>query len=261
MMRLRRLIGPGAALVLLLGLVSNACAGSLTLVVTAADGNFVTITGGPFGTVSNGGNSLTVTSIAALNTFLSTNGSAAQFTSLSASSNFAPGFGNAAGSFVTQAGSVYYDQTLTGSGLTGKVTVQAFQTGFVLPSGPSGTMQSSATANFTEATAGSSASFTSTYNSGTTAAALLMTSTGDNQNDYSPSNLTSIPTFVTPFELSNTTVFNLVKDPNFQSTDGFSGSTTVTTASVPEPGTLGLLLTGNIFLVFLTYLRRRGAAA
>jgi len=260
MMRLRRHIGPGAALVLLLGLASNACAGSLTLVVTASDGDFVTIAGGPYGSYSNGGNTLTVTNVTLLNSFLSTHGSAVQFSSLSASSDFA-GTSSSSGSYVTQAGSLYYDQTLTGASLTGNVTVQAFQTGFVLPNGKSGTMQSSATANFTSAPTGSTDTFTSKYNSGPTAAGLKSTSTGVSQNDYSPSNMTNIPTFVSPFELSNTTVFSILKNASNQSTDGFTGSTTVTTASVPEPGTLGLFLTGNIFLAVITLLRRRSAAA
>jgi hypothetical protein len=259
MIRLRGHFGHCLALAVLLGLaVGQARAGSLTLVVTAWDGASVTITGGPFGTVTNGGNSLSVSNITGLNSFLASNGSAAQFNSLSASSDFAPSAGVATGSFVTQAGSVFYDTAITG---TGAVTVQAFQMGFQLPSGPVGVMQSSATANYTQATAGSTETFTSTYNSGPTAAALISTSTGPNQNNYSPNNLTNIPLFVTPFELSNTTTFSLLPNVNAQSTDGFTGSTTVTTSSVPEPASAMLLFTGCLPVAVVVYRSRRRRAA
>ena len=238
-------------------MASQASAGSLTLVVTAADGVSTTITGGPLGTLTNGGNTLTVTSIAALNTFLNTNGSAVQFNSLAASSDFAPGGGVATGSFVTQSGSVYFDTALAG---TGVVTVQAFQTGFVLPTGPAGVMQSSATANYTQAPTGSTETFTSSYNSTVNALPLTSTSTDVSQNNYSPSNNTAIPTFVTPFEVSNTTAVVLLPNLTNQATDGFSGSTTVTTTSVPEPASLALVFTGIPFVV-VGWLRRRRAVA
>jgi hypothetical protein len=242
----------------LVGLASvQARAGSLTLVVTAADGVSDTITGPPLGSSSNGGNTLTVTNISSLNLFLSSNGSAVQFNSLSASSDFAPGGGVASGSFVTQAGSVYYDTALTG---TGKVTVEAFQNGFVLPSGPSGSMQSSASGTYTSATAGSTETFTSAYNTTLTALPLTSLSSGTIQNGYNQGNMTSIPMFVTPFELSNTSVFNMVANASSQSTDGFAGSTTVTAASVPEPTSMALFLTGNIALAILGVLRRRRRA-
>jgi hypothetical protein len=85
-------------------MVSQAHAGSLSLLVTASDGVSVLITGGPFGTVTNNGNTLTVTNIAALNLFLGMNGNAVQFNGLQASSSFAPTSGSAVGAFVTQSG-------------------------------------------------------------------------------------------------------------------------------------------------------------
>lgn len=236
MSRLRRHFRSGLVMIVFLGLMSSqGRAGSLTLVVTASDGTSVTIAGGPFGSYSNGGNTLTVTNVTGLNSFLSSNGSAVQFNSLSASSNFATGAGAATGSFVTDAGSVYYDTAIKG---TGNVKVEAFQNGFLLPSGMSGSLQSSSTANYTQATSGSTETFTSTYNSTLSAAPLTSTSTGTTQNDYSPSNTTAIPSFVTPFDLSSLTTFSLVANANAPSTDGFTGSTTVTTASVPEPASL-----------------------
>jgi len=258
MTRFRRRITPGLALIVLFGLASSqARAGSLTIVVTAADSASETITGGPLGTVSNGGNTLTVTGIVALNAFLAANGSAVQFSSLGASSNFAPGGGDSTGSFVTQTGALFYNTALAG---TGVVSVQVFQSGFVLPSGPTGTMTGAATAQYTAAPAGSSETFSSTYNSTVNAVPLTSTSTGTAQNSYNPKSSTNIPTFVTPFELSNLTTFNILPNPgSSQATDQFAGSTQVNVNSVPEPASIALFLTGNIGLVILSLLRRRGA--
>lgn len=256
MTRFRKQITPVLALIVLFGLASvQARAGSLTIVVTAADGATETITGGPLGTVTNGGNTLTVTGIAALNGFLASNGSAVQFNSLGASSNFAPGGGVSTGSFVTQTGSVFFDTTKAG---TGVVSVQAFQSGFVLPSGPTGTMLNLATAQYTAAPSGSTDTFKSTYNSTVNSSPLTSTFTGT-QNNFSPSNSTNIPTFVTPFELSNLTTFNILPNTSSQSTDQFTGSSLVTVNSVPEPASIALFLTGNIGIVILSLLRRRGA--
>lgn len=239
--------------------MGEARAGSLTIIVTAADGVSTTITGGPLGTVSNGGNTLTITSIVALNSFLATNGTALQFNSLGASSDFAPGSGVASGSFVTQTGSLYYDTALTSD--TGKVSVEVLQSGFLLPSGPTGTMQSSATANYTQAPSGSTETFTSVYNSALSALPLTTTSTGTAQNNYSPSNLTNIPLFVTPFELSNTTTFNILPNANAQATNQWTGSTTVTTAAIPEPASVVLMSMGMpLFLVVSAWMRRRRTA-
>jgi hypothetical protein len=237
--------------------VGEARAGSLTLLVTASDGNILTINGGPYGTYSNGGNTLTVTNIGLVNTFLSTNGSAVQFNSLSASSDFAPSSGMATGSFVTQAGSIYYNNLLTGNGVA---SVEAFQAGFLLPTGLTGQMQSASTANYTQATAGSTATFTSTYNGTLNAAPQTSTSTGVMQNNYSPSNLTTIPSYVTPFMISNLTSFNILTNPNGTSTDGFTGSTTITAAAIPEPASVVLMAIGMpLFLVFAALRRRRRA--
>jgi hypothetical protein len=246
--------------VVVIGLVtSQAQAGSLTFVVTASDGMTLAFSAGPIATSSNGGNTLTVTNLVAVNTFLSTNGSAVQFGGLQASSNFAPSSGNAAGSFVTQTGSIYYDNSLAGNGLA---SVQVFQNGFMLPTGLSGLMQSASTANFTSATAGSSETFTSTYNGTLNAPGQTSTSTGVAQNNYSPSSNTPIPSYVTPFEISNLTSFSLLPNPNAQSTDGFTGSTTITAAVIPEPASLVLLGMGMpLAFVFALLLRRRRAAA
>ena len=245
--------------VVVIGLVtSQAHAGSLTFVVTASDGLTLTFSAGPIATSSNGGNTLTVTNLVAVNTFLSTNGSAVQFGGLQASSNFAPSSGSAAGSFVTQTGSIYYDNSLAGNGVA---SVQVFQNGFMLPTGLSGLMQSASTANYTSATAGSAQTFTSTYNGALNAAGQTSTSTGVMQNNYSPLNLTNIPSYVTPFSISNLTSFNILANPNAQSTDGFTGSTTITAAAIPEPASVTLMAMGMpLFLLFAALLRRRRAA-
>jgi hypothetical protein len=239
---------------------SQARAGSLSLLVTAADGNSILIQGAPVGTYTNGGNTLTVTSIATLNTFLLTNGTALQFNGLQASSDFAPTSGSAAGSFVTQSGSLYYN-TSAPSADTGVVTVQAFQQGFLLPSGLTGTMQTSSTALFTSAPAGSTQSFASTYNGTLSSAAQTATSTGLAQNNDKFTANDNIPSFVTPFEISNTMTFSILPNAIQQATDGFVGSTTITAAVIPEPASLVLMAMGMpLFLMFAALYKRRRAA-
>jgi hypothetical protein len=244
--------------VVVIGLVtSQAHAETLMIVVTASNGHTLAVTG-PLVSVTNGGNTVTVTNIAFVNTFLATNGSAVQFNGLQASSDFAPSSGNAAGSFVTQTGSMYFDTSLAGNGVA---SVQVSESGFMLPTGLSGLMQSASTANFTSATAGSASTFTSTYNGTLNAAGQTSTSTGVMQNNYSPSNNTPILSYVTPFAISNVTSFNLLANSNGQSTDGFTGSTTITAAVIPEPASVTLMAVGMpLFLLFAALLRRRRAA-
>jgi hypothetical protein len=56
--------------------------------------------------------------------------------------------------------------------------------------------------------------------------------------------------------------FNILPNANAQSTDGFSGSTTVTTQAIPEPASITLMAMGlPLFLVFAVLLKRRRVAA
>jgi hypothetical protein len=81
---------------------------------------------------------------------------------------------------------------------------------------------------------------------------------GLQQNNYSASNVTRIPTFVTPFGISNSMTFSLLPNANAQATDGFSGSTTVTASgTVPEPANLSIILAGAIPLAVFNWIRRR----
>jgi hypothetical protein len=256
MKRLRGPTGLCLALVALLALAAGeARAGSLELIIVT-NGHTITIAGGPFGTYSPDGNTLTVTNITGLNTTLASDGSAVQFNTLGASSNFAPSAGNAAGSTVAETGSAFF---LSGSSGVGTLTVQAIQTGFQLPSGMTGAMQSNATANFAAAPANSSQTFTSSYNA-LMGPGLTSTSTGLPQNNYSPSATTPIPTFVTPFSISSLTSFSLLNNPSTSATDQFTGSTTISANAVPEPSSFSLVLAGGIPFAVYHWLRRRRMA-
>lgn len=260
MKRLLGLVGPALAFIALFGVVGESRAGLLELDISGAIGPALVITAGPVASSTNGGNTLTIispTGLAVVNTYLVNHGSNVQFSSLSATSDFAPGSGQASGSFVTQTGSVFVDTTKAGTGL---LTVRAFQDGFLLPSGTTGSMQSNPTANYTQAPAGSSQTFTSTYNLSVSSLPLTSTSTGTAQNNYSPSNVTPIPTFVTPFSISNTMTFSLLPNTSAQATDNFTGSTLITAASVPEPASLSLILAGGIPLAVFNWIRRRRQA-
>jgi hypothetical protein len=55
--------------------------------------------------------------------------------------------------------------------------------------------------------------------------------------------------------------FNILPDADAQSTDGFSGSTTITDAALPEPASMIMMAMGMpLFLVFFASLKRRRAA-
>ena len=256
--RLRFLLSLGAVLGFAL-MASTARAGPLTLILTAADGATVTIAGPPIGTFSNDGNSLTVTNIALLNAFLAANGTLLQLNTLSASSDFAPNAGDPIASFVSLTGSLYYDTALSGSGT---LTVEVLQAGFLLPTasaGGVGTLFGSSVNSFNMAPAGSFQTFGGIWSDPVYSAPLTSTSTGLMQNNYSLSNLTAIPMFVTPFQLSSVITFNIL--PNSNATDAFTGSTGATAAAIPEPASVVLMsISMPLTLVLVGWLRRRRAA-
>jgi hypothetical protein len=232
----------GLALSALLGLMGNqAHAGPLTLSV---DLNGVSIF-----SVSSVAPDQSVTAIVlAVNTALTANGSAYQFTALGAQSNFT---GDATGSLQTT-----FQLNTSGDGTTAAVlSIDTTQSGFLSPVGPGGTLTSMAGGSFISASG--SLSYTSNFQ-GANSPTLVFPVSGTNS--YSD-NTGSIPIGAIPsgYQLSNHFLINLSKGAH-----SFLGGTgQVEVSAIPEPASLVILLTGipvPMALLGLLRLRRKAQA-
>ena len=172
----------------LLGLSApEAHAGHITLTLGWAGNSLPIDFNSPFANPGSTADSLAVNT-AALNAFRGGSGSVfpflggkISFSNLSATSNFpgAPG-----GATLTVSGTA----NLTGGDGPASVTVVATQSGFTIPSGP-GTLHSTATANFANASTDSNQSSSSVLDA-TSTPLLTLTSSGLGSNSQSGSNST-----------------------------------------------------------------------
>jgi hypothetical protein len=238
---------------------TEARAGAIEIILTVSGGPTILImSGGPFDATGGADpNSITVNT-ALLNGVLAGDGSALQFSGLSAFSNN-PGAANAT---ITQTG------TATTTGGPVAFTTDAIQTDYNSPVGVKGELQSSASTTFTNTAAGDLTTFKSWYdgtNTGamTTASPLLTFTSPDlagaTQSQSGTAALTALTPFVTPFALVNEIGVSLA-DPS-SPTDQFTGSTVVTATAIPEPSSLALLGIGMTgFLAFRRLFKRPAVA-
>jgi hypothetical protein len=182
-----------------------------------------------------------------------------QFTTLGSTSNRrsgAPLSGDPA--FLSQTGAV---QRITTAG-NSSITIKAYDTDFLFPSGTQMTTAASDTFTFMES--GSSRTFQSGFDPGNfdppgagIPSPLLAFVPPTGIGPFSTSNpgvVTPLGTQTVPYGLNNTTVITLgPKATTAKPTDQFTGSTTVTGAVAPEPGSGLLMLVGGGALA----LRRR----
>jgi hypothetical protein len=185
--------------------------------------------------------------LVAVNSALTGAGSAYQFESLSALSNYTgDGFASLQTSF---------QLNTSGAGTTADVlSIDTVQTGFLAPVGTDGMATSIAGGSYITATG--SLSYTSDYQ-GANTPTLVFPVAGSNP--YSGST-GAIPVGSVPsgFELSNHFLISLTKAPN-----SFLGGTggIVVSAAVPEPASVGLMLAGvAITGLALPRLRRKAKA-
>jgi hypothetical protein len=191
------------------------------------------------------------TGITAINAYLSANGSRYIFDDLGGGSNF---------STATSQGILNVSGTIESiSSGNGGLLLTETESGFTAPTGPTGTLTSSSTANLTnQATSGQTA--TSIYSN---AGPPAVTATAGPYSVPPTGGSASAP--VTPvatlYTLTNTASFTLKAGTTTTPvSDGFSVTATVT--AVPEPASLVMMLTGiPIPLVIVGMLRRRRAAA
>lgn len=234
----------------------EARAGSLEILVTE--------TGGPTIPITDNGALDTDPTIGVINantTLLNLSLVNYQFTSagLGANSN-SPGTA-VVGSLV-QNGSV---QLLIGG--TGSITIVATDVDFSLPAPGPGILHSSDSANFANGAAGDTQGFRSWYNPSNGLAAtdvpspsIGLVSTGFLGNSHSADAATTPITLVNPFGLTNSTTITLTGGtPGALSQVGWTGTTQVTAAVVPEPASLALLLAAVPVTLFGAM--RRGRAA
>jgi len=178
-----------------------------------------------------------------------------QFSGLTATSN-ALSSGNPA--FLKQTGTLNL-----AAGGSGSISIVATDNGYNQPPAGSGTLNSSATALYTQAPTGTQ-SFTSWFNPNNTLGATQipsppvdLTASGSlDPNSHSGDAPPTPVTLVTPFGLTNSISITLTGSS--ASTDQFSGSTTVT--AIPEPASLALMFTA-LPVALLGAMRRRKVAS
>ena len=239
---LAALIGRGGARV---------CAGNLTMVISWGTHTLTIDQTSPLANADSTANFLDINT-AAVNADLASGGSALSLSGLTAVSNN-PGALNPIGGTESEQGTA----TVTGTGITA-ITISTFQTGFTIPTGSPVMLMSSSTANYTSATPGDNTVASSSYNATLNTPNLTYTYTGvTNPQAFSGNNSVPVPSPTASYELDNAATLNLTAGNNH-----FSVAARFTTAAVPEPASLIMMLTGMpLPLVVMGLLRRRRAAA
>jgi len=207
-----------------------------------------------------GGNQSVSANIASLNAALGSSGYT--FASLSGASNF-PGTIGATGGYISDAGNV----SLAATGTGGSLEIIVNQSGFTAPaSGASNTLFSAETSNYSGTTTASNQTYAGNFTSGAvteTTPTLTQTSNGTAADSHATGNSVGVPTYVTSYGLTSTTVIDLHVGATSRANNVFTGKTSVVaTGTVPEPASLVMMVTGMpLPLVVMGLLRRRRAAA
>jgi hypothetical protein len=255
------------ALLAVIGLAAGDCRAETITLTVSWNGNTFTAMGtsgvfvGP-GSGPAGAQTVLNINVGALNSDLAAGGSAYTFSDLGVTTNF-PGTNSSEGAFLQISGLL--DVATTGT--AGDIKVFSSEGGFTAPPSSSTKLTLADTANYTGTTSTSTQTGTGGFSDSSSPAvtagvgpiALSSNGTTTDSHEGSTPPLT-LPTYVTPFTLTNTLDFNLTPRGTSSGSDGFSGQTSVVSGSIPEPASVLLLLTG-ILPVFVVLRRRRGLVA
>jgi hypothetical protein len=193
--------------------------------------------------------------LAAINAFLTTNGSEYQFVGLGGSSNFP---GNSVQGNLVVTGEIH---SAVGGGADTVLKVTETEGDFTAPTGATGTLLSSSTGNFTNQPAGGGHTASSAFNATSTPTYSVLSS-GIPVNGESGAGSVGITPVSTLYTLTNVATFGLSPAGSTNDiVDSFGVTATITARSVPEPASLVTMLTGiPLPLVVLGLLRRRRLA-
>ena len=204
-------------------------------------------------TLATGGTSTNygTVDIVTLNTILAGDGSAYQFSALGGSSNWS---GASTGGILSLTGEISIPAGITGST---SLVISETEKGFNTPSGFAGTLLSSSTGNYNDAGPGNSHSADSAFNlPAITTPTYKIASTNTGPDPHTGSASAPIPSFTTPYSLSNFISFSLTPNSSLSPVDSFGVTAKVT--AIPEPASVVTMLIGlPLPLVGLAWLRRR----
>jgi hypothetical protein len=210
----------------------------ITITITTGSSTIVTT---PFELPGASSSSVGI-DVSALNPLLTAAGSAYQFSSLGATSDF-PGQTGDVGGALSLNGQIFIPAGTT-SGDTA-LSITATEGGFTAPTGPTGTLVSSTSGTFTQANGGSSTAF-SMFNS-TSTSPVTLTAVGPNSSLNGTASIGVAPVS-TGYTLTNQISFALPLPGSgsvAQPTDSFGVAATITATNViPEPGSIVMMLTG-----------------
>jgi len=194
--------------------------------------------------------------LASINSSLAALGSQYQFLGLSGSSNFP---GDATQGQLVLTGEIHSVGT---AGSDSFLKITETETDFTSPTGPSGTLNSSSTGNFTNQPAGGGHTALSMFNSTTAGPYSVLSATTD-PNPGGGMASAGVAPVSTLYTLTNVATFGLAH-PGATSpdiVDSFGVTATITATAIPEPASLVMFLTGMpLPLVVVGLLRRRRRA-
>jgi hypothetical protein len=227
------------ALSALMGLFAGqAQAEVITITVTTGSSTIVTT---PFELPGSSSSSVGI-DVSALNPLLTAAGSAYQFSSLGATSDF-PGQTGDVGGALSLNGQIFIPAG-TSTGDTA-LSVTVTESGFTAPTGPVGTLVSSTSGTFTQANGGSSTA-NSMFNAIATSPVTLTATSANSSLNGTAS--VAVGPVSTGYTLTNNISFALPlpgAGSLAQPTDSFGVAATITAANViPEPGSIVMMLTG-----------------
>lgn len=245
-MRKHRRLVWSLGLIAVMGLMAGeARATNITLTIS---------TNGAILTVSPSGQNATTADIGSVNAFLTSHGSAYQFSgTLGAASNWFGSNSLAIGGYLNVSGTL----TELSTGTVGDIVITATQTGFTAPPIQE-QMQEGATAGFVNATVGDTQSAAGMWN--TTSTTPPIGFTVSDPNGFQTFNMTQDPQAISgtgTYSLTEAVTINLAASSKLPQ-DGFYGQIRVT--GIPEPASVVMFLTAMplpLALVGLLYFRRR----